>query len=166
MLGRTRFRGRCWAAIWLSDRHLPVSLLIVLHTLRLEWEKSMELTASSHPFCFFCSSRGTLGTAIWNHFVAVVGPTKRRRWWRLKKPSACNPCTLQDQASCNWWSLFFVDLHKLKRKTNRKALDVSKNEEIAGSHTHMHPLILTRPARVEVYVLKRWIARHRVRCIR
>jgi len=33
---------------------LPVSLLIVLHALRLECEKSMELTASSHRSCFFC----------------------------------------------------------------------------------------------------------------
>ena len=36
---------------------LPVSLLIVLHTLRLECEKSMDLTASSHRSCFFCYSR-------------------------------------------------------------------------------------------------------------
>jgi len=36
---------------------LPVSLLIVLHALRLECEKSMELTASSHHSCFFCCSR-------------------------------------------------------------------------------------------------------------
>jgi len=36
---------------------LPVSLLIVLHALRLECEKSVELTDSSHRSCFFCSSR-------------------------------------------------------------------------------------------------------------
>ena len=39
---------------------LPVSLLILLHALRLECEKSMELTASSHRSCFFwctCESR-------------------------------------------------------------------------------------------------------------
>jgi len=35
---------------------LPVSLLIVLHTLRLECEKSTELTASTHHSCFFCLS--------------------------------------------------------------------------------------------------------------
>jgi len=34
---------------------LPVSLLIVLHALRLECEKSMELTASSHHSCFCCN---------------------------------------------------------------------------------------------------------------
>ena len=36
---------------------LPVSLLIVLHALRLECEKSMELTVSSYRFCFFCCNR-------------------------------------------------------------------------------------------------------------
>jgi len=36
---------------------LLVSLLIVLHALRLECEKSMELTASSHRSCYFCCSR-------------------------------------------------------------------------------------------------------------
>jgi len=36
---------------------LPVSLLIVFHALRLEWEKSMEFTASYHRSCFFCSSQ-------------------------------------------------------------------------------------------------------------
>ena len=36
---------------------LPVSLLMVLHALRLECEMSMELTASSHRSYFFCCSR-------------------------------------------------------------------------------------------------------------
>ena len=35
---------------------LLVSLLVVFHALRLECEKSMELTASSHCSSFFCSS--------------------------------------------------------------------------------------------------------------
>jgi len=35
----------------------PVSLLIVFHALRLECEKSMELTNSSRRSCFFCCSR-------------------------------------------------------------------------------------------------------------
>ena len=35
---------------------LPVSLLMVLHALRLESEKSMELTASSHRSCFLLRS--------------------------------------------------------------------------------------------------------------
>jgi len=38
---------------------LPVSLLMVLHALRLECLKLMELTASSHLSCLFCSSRGS-----------------------------------------------------------------------------------------------------------
>ena len=43
---------------WQKKRpDLPVSLLMVLHALRLEGEKSMELTASSHGSCFFCLSR-------------------------------------------------------------------------------------------------------------
>ena len=36
---------------------LPVSLLIVLHALRPECEKSMELTAFSHRSCFICCNR-------------------------------------------------------------------------------------------------------------
>ena len=43
---------------WRKDRpDLPVCLLMVLHVLRLECEKSMELTASSYRSCFFCPSR-------------------------------------------------------------------------------------------------------------
>ena len=37
--------------------NLPISLLMVLHALRQECKKSMELTTSSHRSCFFCSSR-------------------------------------------------------------------------------------------------------------
>jgi len=36
---------------------LPISLLMVLHALRLECEKSMELTVSSHRSYCFCSIR-------------------------------------------------------------------------------------------------------------
>jgi len=36
---------------------LPVSLLMVPHALRLEFEKSIKLTASCHRSCFFCFSR-------------------------------------------------------------------------------------------------------------
>ena len=43
---------------------LPASLLMVLHTLRLECEKSMELTASSDCSYFFCSSRESRGEAV------------------------------------------------------------------------------------------------------
>ena len=42
---------------WEERPDLPVSSLMVLHILRLECEKSMELTASSHRFCFFCCSQ-------------------------------------------------------------------------------------------------------------
>ena len=38
---------------------LPVSLLIILHTLQLECEKSMDLRASYHRSCFFCCSWGS-----------------------------------------------------------------------------------------------------------
>ena len=40
---------------WEDRPDLPVRLLMVLHALRLECEKSMELTASSQCSCFFCS---------------------------------------------------------------------------------------------------------------
>jgi len=44
---------------WRKERpDLPVSLLMVLHALWLECEKS-ELTASSHRSCFFCPSRNS-----------------------------------------------------------------------------------------------------------
>jgi len=43
---------------WREKRpELLVSLLMVLHALQLECEKLMELTASSHRFCFLCSRR-------------------------------------------------------------------------------------------------------------
>jgi len=35
---------------------LAVSLLVMLHALWLECEKSMQLTVSSHRWCFFFSS--------------------------------------------------------------------------------------------------------------
>jgi len=43
---------------------LPVSSLMVLHTLQLECEKSMELTASSHHYCFICSSQNSRNVAV------------------------------------------------------------------------------------------------------
>jgi len=38
-----------------EHRDLSVSLLMVLHALRLEWKKLMELTPSSHRSCFYSS---------------------------------------------------------------------------------------------------------------
>jgi len=45
---------------------LPVSLLMVFQALRLECEKSMELTASSHRSRFFCCSQDSrdMGVSI------------------------------------------------------------------------------------------------------
>jgi len=55
---------------WRKERpDFPVSLLMVLHTLRLECEKSMELTASSHRSCFFCSSRDSRDEAALSESV-------------------------------------------------------------------------------------------------
>jgi len=48
---------------------LPVSLLVVLCALRLEGESSMELTASSHRSCFFCSSRDSRDEAALSESV-------------------------------------------------------------------------------------------------
>jgi len=42
---------------WKERPDLPVSLLMVLHALRLECEMSIYFTASSHRSCFFCPSR-------------------------------------------------------------------------------------------------------------
>ena len=57
---------------------LPVSLLIVLHGLRLECEKSMELTASSHRSCFFCSSRESRDEAALSASVLTRAWIKER----------------------------------------------------------------------------------------
>jgi len=53
---------------------LPVSFLMVLHALQLECEKSMELTASSHRSCIFCSSRDSSDEAV----LSVSVPTGSR----------------------------------------------------------------------------------------
>jgi len=50
---------------------LPVSLLNVLHTLRLECQKSMELTASSHRSCFVCCSRERRDEAVLSKAVST-----------------------------------------------------------------------------------------------
>ena len=47
------------------------SLLMVLHALWLECEKSMELTASSHRSCFFCCSRESRDEAALSEAVAT-----------------------------------------------------------------------------------------------
>jgi len=57
---------------------LPVSLLIVLHALRLECEKSMELTASSHRSCFFCYSRESRDEAALSDAVPTGARIKER----------------------------------------------------------------------------------------
>jgi len=54
---------------------LPVSLLMVLHTLQLECEKAMELTASSNRSCFFCSIRESRGKAA----LSDSGPVGSQR---------------------------------------------------------------------------------------
>ena len=57
---------------------LTVSLLMMLHTLQLECEKSMELTASSHRSCFFCSSRNSSDEAALSESVPT-GPRVKER---------------------------------------------------------------------------------------
>ena len=90
---------------WRKERpNLPVSLLIVLRALRLECEKSIEFTASSHWSCFFCCSRDSRDEAAQSESV----PTQARmdEWWRvshslskhstqtLRRPCGmdCGPC--------------------------------------------------------------------------
>ena len=59
---------------WRKERpDLPVSLLMVLHALRLECEKSMELTASCHRSCFFCPSRVSRDEAALSESVPLCG---------------------------------------------------------------------------------------------
>jgi len=57
---------------------LPVCLLIVLHALRLECEKLMELTASSHRSCFFYCSRETRDEAALSESVPTGARMKER----------------------------------------------------------------------------------------
>jgi len=49
--------------------NVPVNLLVVFHALRLECEKSMELTASSHRSCLFCCSRESRNEAALSEAV-------------------------------------------------------------------------------------------------
>jgi len=56
---------------------LPVSLWIVLHALRLECEKSMELTASPHRSCF-CCSRESKDEAVLSEAVPAGARIKER----------------------------------------------------------------------------------------
>jgi len=58
---------------------VQISLLIVLHALRLECEKSMELTASSHRSCFFCYSRESSDKAALSESVPT-GAWMKERW--------------------------------------------------------------------------------------
>jgi len=57
---------------WKECPDLPVSLLMVLHALRLECEKSMDFTASSHRSCFFCLS-GVVWTKGVYHSQSPLG---------------------------------------------------------------------------------------------
>jgi len=57
---------------------LPVSLLIVLHALRLECENLIELTASSHRSCFFCCNRKSRDEAALSEAVSTGARIKER----------------------------------------------------------------------------------------
>jgi len=48
---------------------LPISLLMFLLALRLECEKSMEMTGSSHRSCFLCCSRESKNEAALSEAV-------------------------------------------------------------------------------------------------
>jgi len=64
---------------WRKERpDLPVSLLIALHALRIECEKCMELTASSHRSCFFCPSRDSRDEAALSESVPTGVRVKER----------------------------------------------------------------------------------------
>jgi len=65
---------------WRRERpDLQVSLLMVLHALRLKCEKSMEFTASSHRSCFFCCSRGSSDEAALSKSVPTGVRVKERQ---------------------------------------------------------------------------------------
>ena len=62
---------------WKERPDLSVSLLMVLHALRLECEKSMGLTAS-HRSCFFCPSRDSRDAAALSGPVSTGARVKER----------------------------------------------------------------------------------------
>jgi len=63
---------------WKERPDLPVSLLMVLHALRLECEKSMEFTASSHRSCFLCPSRDSRDETALSESVPTGARVKER----------------------------------------------------------------------------------------
>jgi len=65
---------------------LPVSLLMVLHPLRLECKKSMELTASSHH-SFFCPIRDSRDKAALSNSVLTGARVRSDRESRTSCPS-------------------------------------------------------------------------------
>jgi len=62
-----------------ESQDLPVALLMVLHALRLECEKSMELTASCYRSCFFCSSRDSRDEAALSESVPTAAQVKEQQ---------------------------------------------------------------------------------------
>jgi len=64
-----------------DHQELSVSFLVVVHALRLEFEKSMELTASSHRSCFLCCSRECRDEAALPEEVSTGARMKER--WRV-----------------------------------------------------------------------------------
>jgi len=56
----------------------PVSLLMVLHALRVDCEKSMEFTASSHRSCFFWSSQDSRDEAALSESVPTGAMMKEQ----------------------------------------------------------------------------------------
>jgi len=73
----------------------PVSFLMVLHGLQREYEKPIELTASSLRSCFFCSSRDSRKEAALSESV----PTRARCEENLAVSfGSCNTPRLLDVA--------------------------------------------------------------------
>jgi len=65
--------------LWREERpDLPVSLLMVLHALRLECEKAMELTASSHRSFFFLPSQDSRNEVALSESVPTGARVKER----------------------------------------------------------------------------------------
>ena len=63
---------------WKECPDLQVRLLMILHAFRLEYDKSLELTASSHRSCFFCPSRDSRDEADLSATVPTGARMKER----------------------------------------------------------------------------------------
>jgi len=80
VLHKLRGDGVCLDGALIEGASRPDSLLMVLHALWLECEKSIKFTASTHHSCFSCLSRDSRDEAAISESVPTGAQVKER--WR------------------------------------------------------------------------------------